>query len=380
MTRSELSRINARRINARRINSHPITIFTPSDVSANNTNAQNLTVKEIVARLPEDQFQVTMLCEGEPDPRLTRHKNTRLVEWTKHGNTLRLLRHCLLPPPDIYFFPRCGPLDRVFLNVRKGVGLRTALVTYIVMAMNKVTGSGMIGRSILEGDIVFANSRYVAETILRNFNVEATPIYDGIDRRYYFASGRPENTAPVVLYAGSFQPRKRVELVIEQAARLPTLQFRLAGKGETEKNCRELVQQLGCRNVVFLGHLSSEALGKEMRRADVFLFPSILEGNPQVLLQAAACGLPSIAMELYRSDYVVDGKTGFLARSDAELSQCLDRFAADAALRRSFSQAAVRHANDFDWDDIAGQWAEAFQEVVARRQFAIKSQPVKRAS
>jgi glycosyltransferase involved in cell wall biosynthesis len=375
MIRSKPSRINGRRTNNRLI-----TIFTPSDAAAGNTNAQNLTVKEIVSRLPEDQFQVTMLCEGEPDPRLIHRKNTRLVQWKKHGNTLRLLRHCLFPPPDIYFFPRTGPLDRVFFDVRKRAGLRTALVTYIVMAMNKITGSGMIGRSIIEGDAVFANSRYVAETILQNFNVEAIPVYDGIDRRYYFASGRAENTAPVVLYAGSFQPRKRVELVIEQAARLPALQFRLAGKGETEKNCRELVQRLGCRNVVFLGHLSSEALGEEMRRADIFLFPSILEGNPQVLLQAAACGLPSIAMELYRSDYLVDGTTGFLARNDAELSQSLDRFASDSTLRRSFSAAAVCHAQNFDWNDIAGQWARAFQEVVARRRFAIKLQPVRRAS
>src|SRR5271165_6490236 len=141
----------------------PIRVFTPSDADAMNTNAQNLTVKEIVARLPEDQFHVTMLCDGKAaDPRLSARSNTRLVQWKKHGNTLRLLRHCLFPPPDIYFFPRTGPLDRIFFDLRKRVGLRTALVTYIVMAMNKVTGSGLIGRSILEGEAVFANSRYVA--------------------------------------------------------------------------------------------------------------------------------------------------------------------------------------------------------------------------
>jgi glycosyltransferase involved in cell wall biosynthesis len=370
----------AARINARRKNSHPITIFTPSDAAADNSNAQNLTVKEIVARLPEDQFRVTMLCGGEPDPRLLRRTNTRMVKWTNHGNTLRLLRHCLFPPPDIYFFPHSGPLDRVFFDIRKRMGLRTALVTYIVLDMNRVTGGGLIGRSILEADVVFANSRYVADTILQNFNVEAKPIYDGIDRRHYFAAGRPENVAPVVLYAGSFQARKRVEVLIEQAARFPALQFRLAGKGETERNCRELVQRLDCRNVVFLGHLSSQALGQEMRQADIFLFPSLLEGNPQVLLQAAACGLPSIAMELYRPDSLVDGKTGILACSDEELSRGLERLAGDAALRRSFSEAAICHARKFDWDDIAQQWAGAFQEVVARRRLAVTSQIDRRAS
>jgi len=364
-----------------------ITIFTPSDAAESNTNAQNLTVKEIVARLPEDQFHVTMLCEGDPDPRLARRRNTRLVRWTQHGNTLRLLRHCLLPPPDIYFFPRSGPLDRVFFDVRKRMGLKTALVTYIVMAMNQApgrdsiakdttakdtiaqdtTGQGMIRRSVLEADIVIGNSKHVAETVFQALKVKAGVIYDGVDRRHYFPRERAGNPTPVVLYAGSFQPRKRVELVVQQAARLPAFQFRLAGKGETEQQCRDLAQRLGCRNLSFLGHLSSEMLGEEMRRADIFFFPSLLEGNPQVLLQAAACGLPCLAMELYRSDYVLSGRTGFLAGSDVELSESLERLAGDAALRASFTVAAVCHANRFDWETIAGQWSTVFQEVVARR-------------
>lgn len=351
-------------------NSRPITVFTPSDASAGNTNAQNLTVKEVVARLPEDQFHVTMFCDGNvADARLSARKNTRLVRWTARGNAVRLLRHCLFPPPDIYFFPRRGPVDRVFFDVRKRIGLRTSLITYIVIAMDAVTGSGMIGRSIREGDMVFGNSKHVAATIHQMFGVEASPIYDGIDRRYYFPSKeKRENAAPIVLFAGSLQPRKRAEMVIQQAARLPRMQFRIAGKGETEKSCRDLAQQFGCRNVSFLGQLPSERLGEEMRQADIFLFPSILEGNPQVLLQASACGLASIAMDLYRPDYVVDGKTGFLAKSDAELSESLDRLAGDAALRRSFAAAAVRHTDQFDWDDIAAQWAGVFQEAVARRQ------------
>jgi len=346
-----------------------ITIFTPSDASASNTNAQNLTVKEVLARLPEEQFHVTMLCEGEPDPRLAARKNTQLVRWTRHGNTVRLLRHCLFPPPDVYFFPRCGPLDRLFFNARKSLQLRTALITYIVMAMDAVTGSGMIRRSIVEGDMVFGNSKYVAETIQRMFGVEATPIYDGIDRRYFFASEdrRPKNAGHVVLYAGSFQSRKRVELVIHEAVRLPGLHFRLAGKGETENTCRELAERLGCRNVTFLGHISPHSLGEEMRQADIFFFPSILEGNPQVLLQASACGLPCIAMDLYHSDYVVDGRTGFLAQTTAELSERLDRLAADADLRWSFSAAAVCHASQFDWDDITRQWCGVFREAVEKR-------------
>jgi glycosyltransferase involved in cell wall biosynthesis len=105
-----------------------------------------------------------------------------------------------------------------------------------------------------------------------------------------------------------------------------------------------------------------------MRKADVFLFPSILEGNPQVLLQASACGVPCIAMDLYRTDYVVNGKTGFLAETDNDLTESLDKIVGDASLRKAFAAAAISHASQFDWNDIAAQWAERFEESVAKRQ------------
>jgi glycosyltransferase involved in cell wall biosynthesis len=144
--------------------------------------------------------------------------------------------------------------------------------------------------------------------------------------------------------------------------------FRLGGRGETEPSCRALAAQLGCHNVVFLGHLTPTQLGEEMRRADVFLFPSILEGHPQVLGQAAACGLPAIAMKVYRPDYVLHGETGFLAESDQELAHKLDLLLSDPVMRKSMAWAAALHSKEFDWDRISRQWADVFREVVAQRQ------------
>ena len=349
--------------------SRPIKIFTPSCADESDSNAQNLTVKELVARLPPDRFHVTMILEGGPDPRLAFRPNTSLIRWTKKGNTLRLIRHCMFSRPDIYFFPRCGPLDRAFFDFRKYCHPSTALVTYIVMAMDEDTSRGLIGRSIVEGDAVCANSHYVAETVKQRFNVSPDVLHDGVDARFYFA--RPHDKSPAhlsVLYAGSFSPRKRVEQVIEQAARWPEVQFRLAGKGPTEDRCRQLCLQYGIHNVQFLGHLSSTELADEMRKADVFLFPSILEGHPQVLIQATACGLPVVAMNTYHPDCVIDGQTGFLAATDEELSQGLAVLLMNPEIRRRMAVAAARLAQKFDWDRIAGQWAKLFSQVVERRQ------------
>ena len=346
-----------------------ITIFTPSCADEGDTNAQNLTVKEIVARLPAEQFRVIMISEGHPDPRIAARKNTQLVPWTAHWNTVRLLKFCLFPSPDIYFFPRYGPLDRTFLNSRKYLQKRTALVSYVVMMMNELTSTGLTGRSVVEADRVCTNSNYVADTVRGQFGIESTVIHDGVDRRFFFPpiAGARSHNPLVVLYAGSLQPRKRVEFVIHEAVRWPDVQFRVAGRGETEQRCRALCREYDCRNVSFLGHRSSSQLGDEMRKAHVFFFPSILEGHPQVLGQAAACGLPVIAMNVYRPDYVLHGETGFLAESDADLTRWLGVLLRDSALRQSMASSAVRHSEKFDWDRIAQQWIEVFREVVAER-------------
>ena len=112
--------------------SRVIKIFTPSFADETGTNAQNLTVKEVVARLDPERFRVTMLYERAPDPRIAARPNTILWQWRKRGNTLRTLLRMLTDVPDVYFFPREGPLDEKFFALRRRLGWHTRVVTYIV--------------------------------------------------------------------------------------------------------------------------------------------------------------------------------------------------------------------------------------------------------
>lgn len=345
----------------------PITIFTPSFADESNTNAQNLTVKEIVARLPPELFRVIMLSAGQPDSRIESRQNTNLLPYYSHGNAAHLLMRSFFCRPDIYFYPRVGPLDLAWLVVQKRFAWRTSVVTHVVSSMAKISEKDPVVRSILQADAVFANSTFVAQTLRQRFALQTGTIYNGIDRRFFFPPSPPDIRSRLrVLYAGSFQPHKRPDLVIRDAAKFPNAIFSLAGKGQCEAACRQLAAQFGCRNVVFLGHLSQAQLGDEMRRSDVFLFPSIEEGHPQVLGQAAACGLPVIAMNSYRPEYVVNCQTGFLVESDEEITPKLELLLCHPALRCSMALAAIRHSQKFDWDQITEQWIAVFMQVTGR--------------
>jgi glycosyltransferase involved in cell wall biosynthesis len=349
-----------------------ITVFTPSFADEGDTNAQNLTVKEIVARLSPERFRVVMLHEAPPDPRIARRPNTRLIRWRRRGNTLRILARCLTDIPDVYFYPREGPLDVGFLHLRRLLRLKTAVVTHVVTGgLYREAPRRTLVRNIRQADAVLANSHYLSELVRGKLGVEAGTIHNGIDRRYFFPSDRcgvrSSGQPLTVLYAGSFRPYKRVDLLVRQAARWPQVQFHIAGVGEELQSCKNLAKQLGCANVEFVGHLTLQQLGDAMRGADIFFFPSDTEGHPQVLGQAAACGVPTVVMNAYRPDYVVNGETGFLAASDEELGQKLDLLIAQPELRASMGKAAMVHALKFNWDTATQQWQRVFEEVVAKR-------------
>jgi glycosyltransferase involved in cell wall biosynthesis len=354
-----------------------IHIFTPSWADESNTNAQNLTVKEIVSRLDPEKFHVTMFYIKGIDPRFKHRPNMTFIRWRKHGNTLHVLIHLLFNKYDIFFYPRYTVIEKGFFYIKKYLFRRDLkLVTHIVHTIspaifqNNMFSVRICRDLILQSDAVFGNSHYVTETVKNNFGIEAQTIHNGVDRRFFYPEVVVDNpvSQPIsVLYVGSFQARKRPDVFVKLAQEFSHVEFKLAGQGPELEACKCLVESLTLKNVKFLGHMKPEMLGEEMRKSDIFLFPSIHEGHPQVLGQAAACRLPCIAMACYRPDYIVHGKTGFLVEKDDDLITYLNLLIEDSALRQRMGNAAEIHMKSFDWDVATQAWSDVFDGVLDSR-------------
>jgi len=204
-----------------------ITILTPSHADAASTNVQDRTVKNVVARLPPERFRVAIFSGEEPDSRLAARINTLLIATRQHRNTARFLTRLRVARLDIDFYPRFGPFDHIFL-VRSKLRLKIAVVTHVELMMNESKSTAEITTiSIREPNTVFANPRYVAETVRSRFGIEAGTMGKGVDRRFFFPREQEpfQPHPPVVLYAGSFE--KRLELIIPRAVRCSQVQSRL---------------------------------------------------------------------------------------------------------------------------------------------------------
>ena len=164
-----------------------------------------------------------------------------------------------------------------------------------------------------------------------------------------------------VLYAGRLTREKGVDLLAETFLRAhaadPRLHLLLAGGGPEEGELRE---RLGGR-ASFLGWLSGEELPRAYASADAFLFCSSTDTYGQVILEAAASGLPVVAVAEGGPAALIENRhTGLLCRPDADhLAGTLLQLASSPALRRQLGKAGVRAARERSWERSMGQLAAA---------------------
>jgi glycosyltransferase involved in cell wall biosynthesis len=80
-----------------------------------------------------------------------------------------------------------------------------------------------------------------------------------------------------------------------------------------------------------------------MAAADIFLLPSHREGFGATVIEAAACGTPTIGTSIYGlTDAVADSQTGILVpvRDASALADAIVRLTADPELRRTMGACA----------------------------------------
>lgn len=66
-------------------------------------------------------------------------------------------------------------------------------------------------------------------------------------------------------------------------------------------------------SISWVPRMAPEGVADAMRRMDVLLFPSIREGLPNVVIEAAACGVPTVGWDTTGvRDAVLHGETGYL--------------------------------------------------------------------
>ncbi|MBY0296025.1 MAG: glycosyltransferase family 4 protein [Methylobacterium sp.] len=122
------------------------------------------------------------------------------------------------------------------------------------------------------------------------------------------------------------------------------------------------------QRIVVTGRLSDAEVGALMRRADLFVFPTLADTLPLVVFEAMAHGRPVLASEVGGIPHQIDAACGRLvpAGDPEALRNAVADLAGDrAALRRMGERARARVAADFSWAGAAATAFGVYRRVLA---------------
>ncbi len=177
-----------------------------------------------------------------------------------------------------------------------------------------------------------------------------------------------------IVYVGRMDPKKGLLELVEAAAVLhttrPNLHVYMVGDGPDRPLIENAVR---VKNAVSYVHAlpgcSFDQVADWMAVADVVTLPSYMEGCPNVILEALACGRPVVATNVGGIPEILNEECGRLV-SPRDSSALADALA--SSLDRTWDAQAIAAHWGRGWETVASELLAVFESVVSVRKAKAK--------
>ena len=145
---------------------------------------------------------------------------------------------------------------------------------------------------------IFSISKSVKEELKKQYNIESTVIYNGIETKQFRTKESDIHNTPlrIVMVSRLEHDKKGQDLLIKAASQLQgkvTVDF--IGTGSSLEYLKQLVHQLHCEeSVKFLGKQDQRYISSHLADYDLFVQPSRWEGFGLTVAEALAAQIPVI--------------------------------------------------------------------------------------
>ena len=214
--------------------------------------------------------------------------------------------------------------------------------------------------------------------------VPVAAVSNGVDLTH-FKPGRADDSiynkysiskdAKHLLYVGRLDPEKNVELVIrafkKALIKIPKTELIIVGDGVDKSRLEQIVVKNKLNDSVkFLGRVMPPDLYEIYRIGDVFVTASEIETQGIVLIEAAATGLPLIAVdEGAVSEVCRNGKNGILCKPGDvnEMSDAMFKIMNDKAILKKYREASLEIAREHNFEKTLDAFINIYNRVISSR-------------
>lgn len=206
----------------------------------------------------------------------------------------------------------------------------------------------------------------------QGFRLRAAVETTGVRAKYHL--GRP-----FVLYAGSSHPRKNLAGLIAAfervAAEVPHDLILVGPSAWTKQADADRIEHSPFPGRIRrLGIVPTEDLQQLYSQADLFVLPSLFEGFGFPVLEALACGCPTITTDVSSLPEVAGEAALLVPPGDTTaLAAAMRRVLTDDALRRQLRRAGPEQARRFSWDQTARQTLALLERAAMGENYAANS-------
>lgn len=231
----------------------------------------------------------------------------KLIKYSKKSDVVHICGYFYLPSSIAVFIAEI--FSESILTVDSLPGIRWSYGNSIVDQIAK-TYTSTIGKCVFsKTSSIICLGEYLVDPI-KKFSVEPLVIPNGIHIKDIQCAKKTNNDRIQLLYVGRLDPVKGVEYLLESFKSLNENKYELVlvGDGTNRRKYEKMAKKLGIdQDVVFEGWENNVTPFYE--NSDIFVLPSISEGQPTVLLEAQAAGLPVIATNVGGvNEIIIEGK------------------------------------------------------------------------
>ncbi|MGB6974748.1 MAG: glycosyltransferase [Terracidiphilus sp.] len=295
-----------------------------------------------------------------------------------------LLPHVRTFAPDIIYSYVLYPDGYAALQIGKALGV-PVVAKGIGSDVNRITNpiARMHTRTVLrEADFLISVSEDMRNKMVA---MGASPekvraVINGCDLSVFYVRDRLEarrqlginSDIEAVVYVGRMDTKKGLRELVQAAASLhsarPRLQVYMIGNGPDQSVIEADIQAASASSYVHvMKGCTFDEVAVWMAASNLVTLPSYMEGCPNVVVEALACGRPVVATRVGGIPEVMDEDSGRLVapRQAGELAQALD-----SALDAQWDARAISAKWSRGWSVGANKVYEVFESVLARREAA----------
>ena len=215
----------------------------------------------------------------------------------------------------------------------------------------------------------------------KHFKVPVEALSNGVDLSA-FKPGKPskeicqkyqlENNPHRILYIGRIDPEKSIDIVLKAfkkvSEKIADAEFILIGDGADKSRLEKLTEHLDLKNQVrFLGRILPPDLYELYRTGAVFATASETETQGIVLIEAAASGLPLVAVDAGAiKEICKNNQNGYLCRSkDIDgIANSLIKILNNPEKQQKMSKESLRIAKNHDLNHTLRRFEEIYYDII----------------